>query len=336
MIHNSPIILKKWSMDTRLCKDDLTRIPVWVKIHDVPIQVFFEDGLRIIVSQIDHCPKKVSITPSVVTFNIATPTVEKTNDGFQTVGKKKKKKGKSKSTNGGQFSGQLVKQTVRYEPKATTSAPKKGNTNVANASKSSTMLKTTVTSTMNDNILVSNPYSALDEESEEEVENVYDESANLLQNKKPREVRLLSRLLLQEERLIVSKEGLGVGGLVVVGGRSLRESKRAWGEVGGVEKTSSTGSKFMAKSEECLDGDEIPWEIEMGKSGEVDISKLMDGTICGRLGRGKRLKGMRHGARIHKATCSDTYSSVLPVLPILFVEWNRPFILKEPTTAEVT
>ncbi|GJR35519.1 zinc knuckle CX2CX4HX4C containing protein [Tanacetum coccineum] len=225
MICNSPIILKKWSMDTRLCKDDLTRIPVWVKIHDVPIQVFFEDGLRIIVSQIgkpimldsyttsmcseswrrssfacclieintedvlqesltmgvplieDHCPKKVSITPSVVTSNIATPTVEKTNDGFQTVGKKKKKKGKSKSTNGGQFSGQLVKQTVRYEPKATTSAPKKGNTNVANASKSSTMLKTTVTSTMNDNILVSNPYSALDEESEEEVENVYDESA---------------------------------------------------------------------------------------------------------------------------------------------------------------
>ncbi|GJZ30442.1 hypothetical protein Tco_0575489 [Tanacetum coccineum] len=49
----------------------------------------------------DHCPKKVSITPSVVTSNVATPTVENTNDGFQTVSKKKKKKGKSKSTNGG-------------------------------------------------------------------------------------------------------------------------------------------------------------------------------------------------------------------------------------------
>ncbi|GKE42309.1 hypothetical protein Tco_1469593 [Tanacetum coccineum] len=102
----------------------------------------------------DHCPKKVSITPFVVTSNVATPFVEKTNDGFQTVGIKKKN-GKSKSTNGGQFGGHPVKQTVRYEPKATTNAPKKGTTN-----------------------------SALDEESEEEVKNVYDESANLLQSRK--------------------------------------------------------------------------------------------------------------------------------------------------------
>ncbi|GJV46924.1 zinc knuckle CX2CX4HX4C containing protein [Tanacetum coccineum] len=218
MIRNIHIILKKWSIDTRLCKDDLTRISVWVKIHDVPIQVFFfKDGLSIIASQIgkpimldsyttlmcieswgrssfarclieinmedvlqetltmgvpliegtgftiethsdyvkDHCPKKVSITPFVVTSNVATPSVEKTNDGFQTVGIKKKKNGKSKSTNGGQFGGHPVKQTVRYEPKATTNAPKKGTTN-----------------------------SALDEESEEEVKNVYDESANLLQSRK--------------------------------------------------------------------------------------------------------------------------------------------------------
>nr|GFB70428.1 zinc knuckle CX2CX4HX4C [Tanacetum cinerariifolium] len=46
----------------------------------------------------DHFPKKVLITPYVVTSNVATLTVEKTNDEFQTVGKKKKK-GKSKSTN---------------------------------------------------------------------------------------------------------------------------------------------------------------------------------------------------------------------------------------------
>nr|GEX36506.1 hypothetical protein [Tanacetum cinerariifolium] len=89
--------------------------------------------------------------------------------------KKKKKKGKSKSTNGDQLGDHPVKQTLRYEPKATTSSPKKGTTDLGDASKSSTMLKTTVTSIMNDNILVSNPYSALDEESEEEVENVYDE-----------------------------------------------------------------------------------------------------------------------------------------------------------------
>ncbi|GKC80856.1 zinc knuckle CX2CX4HX4C containing protein [Tanacetum coccineum] len=48
----------------------------------------------------DHCPKKVSSPPTIVTSNVVTPTGKKTNDGFQTVGKKKKK-GKSKSTNGG-------------------------------------------------------------------------------------------------------------------------------------------------------------------------------------------------------------------------------------------
>ncbi|GKC23690.1 zinc knuckle CX2CX4HX4C containing protein, partial [Tanacetum coccineum] len=40
MIRNSPIILKIWSLNTRLCKEELTRIPVWVKINDIPIQVF--------------------------------------------------------------------------------------------------------------------------------------------------------------------------------------------------------------------------------------------------------------------------------------------------------
>ncbi|GKA18156.1 zinc knuckle CX2CX4HX4C containing protein [Tanacetum coccineum] len=88
-IHKSPIILKKWSMDTRLPKEEFTRIPIWVKLHDVPIQVFKED----------------------------------------------------------------------------TTAPNKGATYVGNTSKSSSMLKTT-------------------EDDEEDVENVHDESANLIQNTK--------------------------------------------------------------------------------------------------------------------------------------------------------
>nr|GEW15223.1 hypothetical protein [Tanacetum cinerariifolium] len=45
MIHNSPIILKKWSMNTSLHKEELTCISIWVKLHDVPIQVFEEDGI---------------------------------------------------------------------------------------------------------------------------------------------------------------------------------------------------------------------------------------------------------------------------------------------------
>ncbi|GKD65545.1 hypothetical protein Tco_1307653 [Tanacetum coccineum] len=117
----------------------------------------------------------------VTTSNVVTPIVEKTIDGFQTVGKKKKRKGRSKSNNGDQFAGPSVKQNVRYEPKATPSAPKRGPTTVGNTSKSSSSLMTIGTSSKNDNIFMSNSYSTLndEEEDEKEVENVYDESANL-------------------------------------------------------------------------------------------------------------------------------------------------------------
>ncbi|GKD40134.1 zinc knuckle CX2CX4HX4C containing protein [Tanacetum coccineum] len=50
LIRNSPIILKKWSMNTRFLKKELTRISIWVKLHDVPIQVFEEDGISLIAA----------------------------------------------------------------------------------------------------------------------------------------------------------------------------------------------------------------------------------------------------------------------------------------------
>ncbi|GJR94612.1 zinc knuckle CX2CX4HX4C containing protein [Tanacetum coccineum] len=229
LIHKSLIILKKWSMDTKLLKEELTRIPIWVKLHDVPIQVFEEDGISLIATFIGKpvmldsytssmcndsiiLPKKPSVLsmnkgcPDVIhvrflvmfmtialkkwrvllfgsTSNVVTPNAEKTNDGFQTVGKNKKRKGKSKSTNGGQFTGPPVKHNVRYEPKATTSAPMKGTTYVGYTSQSIPMLKTTGNSSKKDNLSMSNSFSALNEE-EEDVENVYDESANLIQNTK--------------------------------------------------------------------------------------------------------------------------------------------------------
>ncbi|GJS11397.1 zinc knuckle CX2CX4HX4C containing protein [Tanacetum coccineum] len=135
----------------------------------------------------DHCPKKVVSHHIVITSNVVTPTVKKSNDGFQTVGKKNNRKGKSKSTNGGQFVGPLVKQNVRCEPKATTSEPMKEATNVGNASKLSSMLKSAGTSSKNGNINTSNSYFALEneeEEDEEYMENMYDESANLFPNTK--------------------------------------------------------------------------------------------------------------------------------------------------------
>ncbi|GKB12189.1 zinc knuckle CX2CX4HX4C containing protein [Tanacetum coccineum] len=132
----------------------------------------------------EYCPKKVASPLIVATSNVVTPNAEKTNDGFQTVGKKKKRKGKSKSTNGGQFTGP----SVRYEPKANTSTPIKGTTYVGYTSQSTPMLKTTDNSSKKDNLFMSNSFSALNEEEEddeEDVENVYDESANLIQNTKP-------------------------------------------------------------------------------------------------------------------------------------------------------
>ncbi|GJY28136.1 zinc knuckle CX2CX4HX4C containing protein [Tanacetum coccineum] len=194
LIRKSPIILKKWSMDTRLLKEELTRIPIWVKLHDVPIQVFEEDDISLIATFIGKHVMLDSYTSSMCndswgrsSFARCLIEAEKTNDGFQTVGKKKKRKGKSMSTNGGQFTSPLVKHNVRYEPKVTTSALMKGTTYVGYTSQSTPMLKTTGNSSKKDNLSMSNSFSALNEEEDdddEEVENVYDESANLIQNTK--------------------------------------------------------------------------------------------------------------------------------------------------------
>ncbi|GJQ91841.1 hypothetical protein Tco_0002980 [Tanacetum coccineum] len=67
---------------------------------------------------------------------------------------------------------------IEYEPKPTADVPNKG------ATKKNLPLKASVPPTKEGNITVSNSYVALDDESEEEVENVYDESANLLNSTK--------------------------------------------------------------------------------------------------------------------------------------------------------
>nr|GFA57722.1 zinc knuckle CX2CX4HX4C [Tanacetum cinerariifolium] len=120
-----------------LTRDDFTKETICVEYEWRPP---IYDECEIFGHVHDQCPKKV-VTPIVSTSIVVTPTVEKGNDGFQTMDKKKKRKGKSKSTNGGPFVGHVVKQNVRYEPKANTNAPKKGATNVGNASNSSFMLK---------------------------------------------------------------------------------------------------------------------------------------------------------------------------------------------------
>lgn len=52
MIRNVRIILKPWTLSTNLLKADLTIIPVWVKFHDVPLAMFFDDGLSLLATLI--------------------------------------------------------------------------------------------------------------------------------------------------------------------------------------------------------------------------------------------------------------------------------------------
>ncbi|GKB95545.1 hypothetical protein Tco_0981682, partial [Tanacetum coccineum] len=92
------------------------------------------------------------------------------------------------------------------------------------------------------------------------------------------------------KRSIISNDGRSGGGLVVLGGKSSRESKNRCGEVGGVEKISLIGSKFMANEEDCLDGCDGAGCGEV-KGGGVDlgvVSSLVGeilGDVMGERGR---------------------------------------------------
>ncbi|XP_071704187.1 uncharacterized protein [Rutidosis leptorrhynchoides] len=52
MIRNAPIILNKWSPRHVLAKEDVTKIPVWVNLYNVPLAGFTEVGLSMIASKI--------------------------------------------------------------------------------------------------------------------------------------------------------------------------------------------------------------------------------------------------------------------------------------------
>ncbi|GKC45382.1 hypothetical protein Tco_1063104 [Tanacetum coccineum] len=52
MIRNTPLILNKWTPNLALKKDEVTKVPVWVKMHKVPVVAYSEDGLSLIATQI--------------------------------------------------------------------------------------------------------------------------------------------------------------------------------------------------------------------------------------------------------------------------------------------
>ena len=52
MIRNSPLSITKWTPNLSLSKDKVPKVPVWVKLHKMPIVAYSEDGLSLIASQI--------------------------------------------------------------------------------------------------------------------------------------------------------------------------------------------------------------------------------------------------------------------------------------------
>ncbi|GJX32627.1 zinc knuckle CX2CX4HX4C containing protein [Tanacetum coccineum] len=51
-IRSMPIVLNKWSANTKLKREEIPRVPVWVKIHNVLIVAFSETGLSLITTQL--------------------------------------------------------------------------------------------------------------------------------------------------------------------------------------------------------------------------------------------------------------------------------------------
>ncbi|GKA30169.1 retrotransposon protein, putative, ty1-copia subclass [Tanacetum coccineum] len=51
-IRNHPLILKKWNPDVNLLKEDVSNVPVWVKLYGVSVMAFSEDGFSAIATKI--------------------------------------------------------------------------------------------------------------------------------------------------------------------------------------------------------------------------------------------------------------------------------------------
>ncbi|GJX94066.1 probable indole-3-pyruvate monooxygenase YUCCA10 [Tanacetum coccineum] len=51
-IRSVRIILKKWTPNASLLKEDLLLVPIWVKLYDIPIVVFTEDGLSAMATKL--------------------------------------------------------------------------------------------------------------------------------------------------------------------------------------------------------------------------------------------------------------------------------------------
>ncbi|XP_021979851.1 uncharacterized protein LOC110875970 [Helianthus annuus] len=67
IIRSHPLFLSVWSPTSRLVKEDVKKIQIWVKIHDVPIAAYTEDGLSMIATAIGEPKLLDSYTTTMCT-----------------------------------------------------------------------------------------------------------------------------------------------------------------------------------------------------------------------------------------------------------------------------
>ncbi|GJW33916.1 hypothetical protein Tco_0053948 [Tanacetum coccineum] len=163
--------------------------------HDVPIQVFEEDGISLIALFIGKPVMLDSYTSSMcniswgrssfaqclIEVNLEADLVDVVTISFPSLFRD----GFTKETIHVEYEWRPPRCDIYLSPMSTTTALKKGATYVGNTSQSSSMLKTTGNLSKRDNLSMSSSFSALNNEEEDDdgdIENVHDESANLIHN----------------------------------------------------------------------------------------------------------------------------------------------------------
>jgi len=54
LVRNKPIILNKWTSSTQLKKVDVKTVATWVKLHNVPLAAYTDDGLSMLFSRVGN------------------------------------------------------------------------------------------------------------------------------------------------------------------------------------------------------------------------------------------------------------------------------------------
>ncbi|XP_022042318.1 uncharacterized protein LOC110944968 [Helianthus annuus] len=67
IIRSQPLFLNKWTPTTKLEKKEVKQVQIWVKIHEVPIAAYTEDGLSLIATTIGEPKMLDSFTTSMCT-----------------------------------------------------------------------------------------------------------------------------------------------------------------------------------------------------------------------------------------------------------------------------